>query len=201
MMRIHEPMMFGSIGNVPVGEPLHYTTCGLDNVYLVSGFNREKMDGEEYTSVDNVDGLYQLIALHLTVLLRPLRPQEIRFLRKYLNITQEELGKLFGVTRKSVVDYERDLELPRTSQIVFQLKVARHIIDDVKEQSASSSKVHSQLKSNLDTVRVWLDRVGDELTDWLLKIPPQEDGMALPPAFIADAAMGSWRIASTVASR
>ena len=154
MMRIFEPMMFGLASNAPASESMHYTACGLDNVYLISGFNREEMDGEEYTSVDNVDCLHQLIALHLAVLHRPLQPQEVRFLRKYLGITQAELGKLFGVTRKSVVDYERDLEMPRTSQIVLQLKVARRFLDEAREMDEANIDAQEYVKSNLQAVKI-----------------------------------------------
>ena len=35
----------------PVRKPLHYTACGLDDVYLVNGFTREQIDGEDPATI------------------------------------------------------------------------------------------------------------------------------------------------------
>lgn len=40
----------------------HYTESGLQNVYLVNGFTVETFDGEEYTSIDDMNGLHKTIA-------------------------------------------------------------------------------------------------------------------------------------------
>ena len=40
----------------------HYTESGLSNVYLKNGFTVEEVDGESYSSIDDIDGLHQAIA-------------------------------------------------------------------------------------------------------------------------------------------
>jgi hypothetical protein len=65
-------------------QPLHYTACGLDNVYLRNGFKRETIDGEEYVSIEDLDGLWKAIGLHLVTTRKALTPKEIKFLRQQM---------------------------------------------------------------------------------------------------------------------
>ena len=46
-------------GPEPTGEPLHYKQCGLDDVYLLNGFTRETINGEEYVTIEDLDGLWK----------------------------------------------------------------------------------------------------------------------------------------------
>ncbi len=195
------PMIFAVVGKEAAIDPLHYTLCGLDNVILLNGFIRDEIDGEIYTAVEDVEGLHQMIALRLAVLLRPLTAKEVRFLRKFLDITQERLGKQLGVTRKSVVDYERNLKLPRTSQIVLQATVVQQFLDNAKEQLASSGEVPTGLQSSLDSVSEWTERVKDEVMGWLLKIREEPIESDVPPAFVADKAIRSWKIEASNTAR
>ena len=176
-----DAIVFGVADAKRADKPLHYTLCGLDNVYLVSGFEEITIDGEAYTSVTNVDGLHQMIALRLAVLLRPLNSQEVRFLRKYLAMSQEQLGRLFKVTRKTANEYERGTEMPRPSQIVLQLKVARRLFEELEGQS------------HLHVLNDWLDSIVNEATSWLLD-HEESDGQERPPAFMVNAAFSNWRI-------
>ncbi len=175
-----DAIVFGVADAERADKPLHYSLCGLDNVYLVSGFKEVVLDGETYTSVTNVDGLHQMIAFRLAVLLRPLSSQEVRFLRKYLAMTQEQLGRVFKVTRKTVNEYENGTEMPRPSQIVLQLKVARRLFEELDQ-------------SQLHVLNDWLDSIVNETTGWLLG--HEEAGeREVPPAFMVNAAFSNWRI-------
>lgn len=90
------------------GEPLHYTACGLDNVYLASGYEVREIAGERYTSVRDVEDLHRAIAVSLVSDRKVLSGKEIRFLRRYLDLTQRELGGLMGVSDQSVARYEKE---------------------------------------------------------------------------------------------
>src|SRR5262249_6571947 len=70
------------------GEPLHYTASGLDDVYLLNGFKRETIDGEDYVTIEDLDGLWKAIGLHLARTRKDLAPKQIRFLRHHMNLTQ-----------------------------------------------------------------------------------------------------------------
>lgn len=111
--------------STPLREPLHYTACGLDNVYLASGYEVTEFDGEEYTSIHDVDDLHATIAEFLASQRKVLTGQEIRFIRKYLDMTQRELGHFLGVSDQSVARYEKDLtKLEGASDSVLRLLVA-----------------------------------------------------------------------------
>lgn len=87
--------------------PLHYTLCGLDNVWLMNGFEREEYDGEEYVSVQNVDGLWKAIGISLATTQNELSPQEIRFLRRHMQFSQEDLAKRLSVDVQTVARWEK----------------------------------------------------------------------------------------------
>jgi DNA-binding transcriptional regulator YiaG len=79
----------------------------LDNVFLRSGYTRQEIAGEMCTSVQDADELHREIALHLTLRKKNLRGQEIRFLRKYMDLTQAELGEWLGLSDQSIARYEK----------------------------------------------------------------------------------------------
>lgn len=76
--------------------PLHYTQCGLDNVYLLNGFGAALESSERYVMVVDEDCLHKAIGRHLVTTRKTLSSKEIRFLRKTLGLSQPELGRLIG---------------------------------------------------------------------------------------------------------
>ncbi|WP_298259898.1 helix-turn-helix domain-containing protein [Bradyrhizobium sp.] len=106
-----------------VGKPLHYTACGLDDVYLYNGFTREIIDGEEYITVENLDGLWKSIGLYLVTTKKTLAPKEIRFLRDHMDMTQAQLGALLRVSDQTVARWEKGETVPMTGSADFMLRV------------------------------------------------------------------------------
>jgi DNA-binding transcriptional regulator YiaG len=103
-------------------HPLHYTACGLDNVYLLNGFKRETIDGEEYVTVEDLDGLWKAIGLHLVTTRKALAPKEIRFLRQHMDMTQAELGARLRVSDQTVARWEKDqCELPGPADMMLRV--------------------------------------------------------------------------------
>ncbi len=98
----------GRSGEGYAAEPLHYVMCGLDNVWLANGFTREEYDGEEYVSIQNVDGLWRAIGISLATEQNELSPQEIKFLRRHMQLTQDELAKKLNVDMQTVARWEKD---------------------------------------------------------------------------------------------
>lgn len=96
---------------MPVCEPLHYTACGLDTIYLASGYQKREVGGEVYVSVRDVEELHKAIALALVTGRKVLSGAEVRFLRKYLDLTQRGLGELMGISDQSVARYEKGAPL------------------------------------------------------------------------------------------
>jgi len=77
-------------------RPLHYTDCGLDDVYLVSGYRIEQTPSGQVLTITNVEQLHRVIGCQLAKQKRALSGKELRFLRKQINLTQSELGKFIG---------------------------------------------------------------------------------------------------------
>jgi DNA-binding transcriptional regulator YiaG len=103
-------------------HPLHYTACGLDDVYLLSGFKRETINGEEYISIDDLDGLWKAIGLHLVTTRKALAPKEIRFLRQHMDMTQAELGARLRVSDQTVARWEKDrCDLPGPADVMLRV--------------------------------------------------------------------------------
>jgi DNA-binding transcriptional regulator YiaG len=103
-------------------QPLHYTACGLDNVYLLSGFKRETIDGEEYVTIEDMDGLWKAIGLHLVTTRKALAPKEIRFLRQHMEMTQAELGARLRVSDQTVARWEKDqCDLPGPADLMLRV--------------------------------------------------------------------------------
>lgn len=87
--------------------PFHYRRCGLDNIYLLNGFEVSIEDGERYVTVLDVDGLHKAIGMHLVLTRKMLSPKEIRFLRKTLDLTQAEMGRLISQSSQQVARWEK----------------------------------------------------------------------------------------------
>lgn len=99
----------------------HYTESGLPNVYLLNGFTVETLDGEEYTSIDDMNGLHKTIANAIIDSPKPLTHQEFRFLRIEMNVSQKTLGTRFGVTEQTIARYEKgESSIPRTTDAALR---------------------------------------------------------------------------------
>jgi DNA-binding transcriptional regulator YiaG len=92
----------------------HYTACGLDNVWLESGFvSKETKYGPAF-AVQDADQLHKLLAIKLIDKPCRLAGQEFRFLRTQLGLSQESLAKLFDVSENAVSLWERKNAVPVT---------------------------------------------------------------------------------------
>jgi DNA-binding transcriptional regulator YiaG len=88
-------------------EPLHYTACGLDNIYLANGFTRRTTSYGSGVSVDNVEALHMAIGRHLIHKSGPLSRAEFKFLRNHLGLTQGELAAKLFTEEQNVGRWER----------------------------------------------------------------------------------------------
>ena len=91
----------------------HYTDSGLDNVYLVNGYNEIDTPYGRAVSVEEIDGLHRAIADWLLNLPKPLNGKEFRFLRHELDLSQKKLGRLMGKSELTIARWEK-----RTSRAV-----------------------------------------------------------------------------------
>jgi DNA-binding transcriptional regulator YiaG len=138
-------------------RPLHYTACGLDNVYLLNGFKRETINGEEYVTIEDLDCLWKAIGLHLVTTRKALAPKEIRFLRQHMEMTQSELGARLRVSDQTVARWEKDqCDLPGPADMMLRvlflgspvaqpegndlLRMIIKVLDDLQKRDESKEK-------------------------------------------------------------
>lgn len=87
----------------------HYTECGLDNVYLLNGFEITKLnDGDEEIFIHDIDGLHKTIGMALIEKKTLFIGQEIKFIRTTLDLSQSALAKILGCGYQTVLLWEKD---------------------------------------------------------------------------------------------
>lgn len=87
---------------------IRYAGCGLDDLWLASGYAIEWVHGEQTIAIHDLDGLLQAIGRTVVEAHRPLTGREIRFLRRQMDLTQAELSRLLGCDVQQVARYEKD---------------------------------------------------------------------------------------------
>jgi putative transcriptional regulator len=85
----------------------HYKSCGLDNIYLVNGFDvHETADGKTY-GIHNFDELHKAIAIGIAKKAAPLTGKEFRFLRVELDLSQKSMGDLMEKSEQTIANWEK----------------------------------------------------------------------------------------------
>ena len=86
---------------------LNYTSCGLKNVRLRNGYEATETAYGKAVSIHDLEGLHRTIGLHI-VRHNPelLNGDEIRFLRKELDLPQAQLARILDVTEPTVRNWE-----------------------------------------------------------------------------------------------
>lgn len=90
----------------PAGD-YHYTESGLDNVWLRNGFHYSEGERGLQVAFDDLDGLHRAIGETLIAGAKRLSGKEVRFLRQEMALSQTALARLFGVSERAVVRWER----------------------------------------------------------------------------------------------
>lgn len=88
-------------------EPLHYTECGLEDVYLASGYERKPGKRGDNIIVHNLEGLYEAIGTWLVRERKLLSPSEARFLRRQIDLSQSQLALMLGCDAQTVARWEK----------------------------------------------------------------------------------------------
>ena len=102
---------------------LHYTQCGLDNVWLENGYDVKTTPYGKAVAIPDVDGLHALLAAQLAKNPGPLTGKEFKFLRAWLGMTQEALAGLMGVTEGALSLWERKDAVPSLNDKMLRLMV------------------------------------------------------------------------------
>jgi putative transcriptional regulator len=111
-----------------------YKESGLDNVYLVNGYEyAEGQGGNRAVIIHDIDGLHEVIGRYLVKERKTLAGEEIRFLRHELGMSQNVLAHLLDVTEQTVRRWEQEkLPIPRTADAVLRSVYAEKVGGNTK---------------------------------------------------------------------
>jgi DNA-binding transcriptional regulator YiaG len=128
-------------------KPYHYTECGLDDVYLISGYEVENTAYGDGVSIKHLDELHKAIGYSLVTEKKVLSGKELRFLRKEMDLTQTELGQLVGLSDQQVARWEKDrYEIPSAADYLLRFFYLEHIKKtlDLRELIRALTEMDSQ---------------------------------------------------------
>ncbi|ANY18795.1 hypothetical protein A6F68_00260 [Tsuneonella dongtanensis] len=94
-------------GEAVAAEPYEYKECGLEGIFLHNGYDIIEHEGERFVSVVDTESLHRSIGEFLVVQKKELAPNEVRFLRKTMDLTQSELGRWMGKDSQTVARWEK----------------------------------------------------------------------------------------------
>lgn len=130
----------------------HYTACGLDDVYLMSGFTLKETPYGKGVAIRNLDQLHTAIGLHFVTHQKDLSGKALRFLRREMDLTQAELGRLLGLSSQQVARWEKS-ESQISGAADYLLRIlfiqhtdgavnARHLVDILETLEANPQGRH-----------------------------------------------------------
>jgi len=124
--------MIWKLGGHEDRELRHYRACGLDDVYLASGYDEFETPEGTGIRVRNLDGLLDAIGRHLATHKKVLDGKELRFLRRHMDLTQAELGKAVGLTSQQVARWEKGQnEISGAAEVLLRVLFLEHCCGNI----------------------------------------------------------------------
>ncbi len=136
----------------------HYTECGLDNIYLLNGFKSVETPRGIGVIIQDVEGLHLAIGTMLVRDKRNLSGKEFRFLRHELNLTQQNLALILGVSVQSVARWEKDQMkegIPGPAQRLLRLLY--------EERTSGNREIMEPLEKLAELDEILNDRYGEDV--------------------------------------
>ncbi len=120
----------------------HYTECGIDNVYLVNGYNFVDVLGGRSVVIQDMDGLHKAIGMILVIDRKQLSGQEIRYLRTELLLSQSGFGRVLDVDAQTVARWEKNkIPMPRAAEAALRVLYAEHVGFDAPPPSVLGKSI------------------------------------------------------------
>jgi len=90
----------------------HYTESGLDNVWLESGYREHKTPYGRGVSIQDTEGLHELIGESIVSAKRRIIGTELRFLRLEMEVSQRDLAAMLGTKEQTLRLWELNRKKP-----------------------------------------------------------------------------------------
>lgn len=116
-----------------MSDMLHYTSCGLRNIWLRNGYAVKQTKYGKAVSIHNVEGLHKAIGLYLVNNKKSLSGSEVRFLRKELDMSQAQLAQVLGVGETTVRGWENSrTKITKPADRMLRVLYREHVDGDGK---------------------------------------------------------------------
>ena len=150
-------------------ELYHYVECGLDDVWLMNGFERHDSPRGQSISIKDIDALHQAIGEHLSWNKRDLTGAEIRFLRQEMLMSQAVLAGLLDVKELTVHRWETGKNsAPKTAESLIRFLYLEQIKSRAGKIRASLRRI-ADLEEGIDRKQELVFRLsGDDSDNWAL---------------------------------
>ena len=89
-------------------ERYHYTECGLDDVFLMNGFERNASPRGKTVAIKDIDALHRAIGEHVSRHKKDLSGKEMRFLRREMLMSQATMAHLLKVSEQTIHRWETE---------------------------------------------------------------------------------------------
>lgn len=105
-----------------------YDECGLDNVILVNLECCQDDDGETVITVPNINVLHRSLMKAIAQKNTGLAPQELRFLRTEMGLTQGGLANVVDRDGQSIGRWERgEKPIDRSAETIIRVLTLQHV--------------------------------------------------------------------------
>ena len=159
-------------------EGMHrYDESGLKNIHLMNvPIYKCQSCGETEVEIPGMEELHLLLGLLIAYQPKRLNADEVRYLRKHMGYSQEELAEKLGITRPTIARWEAD----RTITLGQDIHLRRFYLGKKGKELDSFTSVHRILLALLDKLPnpTRKQKVQIRREDWLT----QQDEIACSPA-------------------
>ncbi len=119
-------MLFQVRSKVVEGSPRLYSGCGIKDVFLLSGFVEES---DHRLKIAREQELRRLLGIIIIKRCAPLVPDDIRFLRRLMHLSQYQLADQLMLSRQSITRFEAGRQqLKGSLDILFRLHAALAVL-------------------------------------------------------------------------
>ena len=133
----------------------HYKACGLNNIFLKNGYTKTSSPSGEGVSIHDLDGLHKVIAKGIAEKELPITPNEFKFLRIELDLSQKAIGKLMGKTDQIIAKWEKGTQdIPvladKAVRDLYMDSINEGQVGGILEKLANLDRQLHELKLNLE---------------------------------------------------
>lgn len=98
----------------------HYVDSGLKNIWLKDGYTIYETEYGEGVSIHDLEGLHKIIGLNIVHKTPALKGDDVRFLRKEMDLTQNTLASILRVSEDTIRNYENRTQIPEPIELLLR---------------------------------------------------------------------------------